>query len=325
MANAAVTTTGLFDADGHVVEDVGGIVQKLTGKYREVREEQLRAGFFNFHLFPPLGFLSSGPIVNTAMVARRPEEHGNDPASWLYFLDAVGIERTVLYPTAGLTAGRIRDLDYAVDLTRAYNDWMAETYIGHSSGRFQAAALLPMQVPGAAVAELRRAVTELGFRAATLPAHGLQNHLGSEQFFPIYEAAQELDVGLSCHGGIHDGFGFDDFNVFAAAHALGHPFSLLVSLGGMVFNGVFDRFPGLRVAYLEGGSAWILMAAERFSESFKAIQPADTKSVLHLKEGYAVKDYLAELMQNDRIVLGKISDDAKRRLRGGTAHIFYRL
>jgi predicted TIM-barrel fold metal-dependent hydrolase len=161
-----------------------------------------------------------------------------------------------------------------------------------------------MQVPEAAVAELERAVNELGFCAATLPAHGLQNHLGTYSYFPVYEAAQGLDVGLSCHGGIHDGFGFDDYNVFAPAHALGHPMSLLVSLGGMLFNQVFDRFPKLRVAFLEGGSAWVLMAAERFSESFKAIQPAEASRALQLRPGTSVGDYMIDLAQHDRLVLG---------------------
>src|SRR5262249_51987282 len=150
-------------------------------------------------------------------------------------------------------------------------DWMAETYLQHPSGKFQAAALLPMQVPDAAAAELRRAVDELGFHAAVLPAHGLVNHLGSDMYFPVYEAAQQLDVGLSFHGGVHDGFGFDDYNWMGAAHALGFPFALLITLGGLLFNSVFERFPGLRVACLEGGAAWTLMAAERFSESYGAI------------------------------------------------------
>jgi predicted TIM-barrel fold metal-dependent hydrolase len=363
-------TAEILDADGHIEEDILGIVERLTGKFRELREWQIRAGSINFKVFPPLGFLSSQPTVLEAVLTRRPEEHGKDPTSWEFFLDAVGIRRTVLYPTAGLAVGLVRDLDYAIDLCRAYNDWMAETYLRHPSGKFQAVALLPMQVPHAAAAELRRAVTELGFCAAMLPAHGLPNHLGSALYDPVYETAQELDVALSCHGGVHDGFGFDDFNVFAAAHALGHPFSLLISLGGMLFNGVFDRFPGLRVAYLEGGSAWILLAAERFSESFKAIRPPDTKNILQLKAGSSIRDYLTELMQDGRIVLGceggedhlataieyfdcvpfmyssdfphevdvasceheleelnelEISDDAKRKLRGDTARVFYRL
>jgi predicted TIM-barrel fold metal-dependent hydrolase len=298
--------SGLFDADGHVIEDVWGIVAGLPEKWRTGRERMLNNELARLHgmsIFPPLGYLSTIPTAGRSMQGRGPKETGRNPESWEYFLNAVNIERTVLYPTLGLTVGRVRDPEYAVVITRAYNDWMAETYLRHPSGKFQAAALLPMQAPTHAAAELRRAVTELGFRAAVLPAHGLPNHLGSEMYFPVYEAAQDLDVGLSCHGGIHDGFGFDDFNVFGAVHALGFPFSLLISLGGMLFNNVFERFPGLRVAYLEGGAAWILMAAERFSESYGATG-ALADNVLKLNEGTSVKDYLSELMKADRLVIG---------------------
>jgi predicted TIM-barrel fold metal-dependent hydrolase len=298
--------TGLFDADGHVMEDIHGIVAKLPDKWRTGRERLLKNPLSQLHgmsIFPPLGYLSTIPTAGRSMSQRGPKETGLDAESWEYFLTEVGIDRTVLYPTLGLTVGRLRDPEYAVAITRAYNDWMAETYLQHPSGKFQAAALLPLQVPAEAVKELHRVKNELGFAAAVLPAHGLPNHLGSEMFFPVYEAAQELDIALSCHGGIHDGFGFDDFNVFAAVHALGFPFGLLISLGGMLQNNVFERFPGLRVAFLEGGAAWILMAAERFSESFGAT-PSVADGVLHLPEGTSVRKYMAQLMQEGRIVIG---------------------
>lgn len=304
--DTTASPTGLFDADGHVMEDVRGIISKLPDKWRTGREKMLNSDLAKLHgmsIFPPLGFLSTIPTAGKAISARTPRETGLDADSWVYFLDAIGIERTVLYPTLGLTVGRIRDLDYVVAITRAYNDWISETYVQHPTGKFQAAALLPLQVPEAAVAELRRVVNDLGIKAAVLPAHGLANHLGSEMFFPVYEAAEELGVALSCHGGVHDGFGFDDFNAFGPVHALGFPFGLLISLGGMMFNQVFERFPGLRVAFLEGGAAWILMAAERFSESFGAT-PSLSDKVLALGEGVSVKDYMGDLMRQGRIVIG---------------------
>jgi predicted TIM-barrel fold metal-dependent hydrolase len=299
----------LLDADGHVLEDERSIAEHLGGTYGEVKRRQVAEGAaasLRGRVFPPLGFVSSMPIDEPAKRnrAERPEERGDTPQSWEYFLEAVGISKTVLYPSVGLAMGRVRDLGYAVALARAYNDWMAETYLRRPSGRFQAAALLPMQVPEAAAAELRRAVDELGFCAAVLPAHGLPNHLGSELYFPVYRQAQELDVALACHGGVHEGFGFDDFNVFAPVHAIGHPLSQMVSLAGMLFNRVFDLFPNLRVAFLEGGAAWILMASERFSESFRAIPPADPSISLQLHHGQRVRDYLVELMQGGRLVLG---------------------
>jgi predicted TIM-barrel fold metal-dependent hydrolase len=294
----------VVDGDGHIYEDVRGIVERLPEPYRAMRQAQI-AKMGSTRLFPPLGYLSAMPFEMAADEARAPEETGLGPDSWGYFLDAVGIDRTVLYPTLGLTVGQIRELDYAIAVTRAYNDWLAETYVRHPSGRFQAAALLPMQAPEAAAAELRRAVTELGFCAGVLPANGLVNHLGSEMYFPVYQAADELGVGLACHGGDgHGGLGLDDFNCFAAVHALCHPFSLLRALGGMVSNRVFELYPRLRVAYLEGGAAWTLVAAERMSESFKAMRPVNRGRVLRLDDGRSMADYLRDLAQADRIVFG---------------------
>jgi predicted TIM-barrel fold metal-dependent hydrolase len=300
-------TSRLTDADGHVLEDERAIAERLSGGYRDVWMSRIEhGGPWLGRLFPSVGYLSLMPVKGIGMVdlASQPTISGHDPESWERFLDAVGIETTVLYPTLGLAIGRVRDLGYAIDVTRAYNDWLAETYLQRPSGKFHAAALLPMQVPEAAVAELERCVTTLGFRAAVLPSQGLPNHLGSPQFWPVYEAAAALDVGLACHGGVHDGYGYDDFNAVAPVHAIGHPLGLLISLGGLLFNGVFDRYPTLRMAFLEGGSAWMLLAAERFSESFRAFQPADTSRTLQLEEGRLVKDYLIDLMLSDRLVVG---------------------
>ncbi|MBV8986340.1 MAG: amidohydrolase family protein [Acidimicrobiia bacterium] len=299
---------GLFDADGHVLEDVRGIIEKLPEPWHTGRARLLDNDLARLHgmsIFPPLGYLSTIPTAgrSAAATAREPGADGKTPESWEFFLNEVGIEKTVLYPTLGLTVGRLRDPDYAVAVTRAYNDWMAETYLQHPSGKFQAAALLPLVVPSDGADELRRAVQELGFCAAVLPAHGLPNHLGSDMFNPVYEAADELGVALSCHGGAHDGFGFDDFNAFAPVHALGFPFGLLISLGGMLFNKVFERFPNLRVAFLEGGAAWTLMAGERFSESYDSTGSLADR-VLQLKEGTSVRDYMAELMHEGRLVIG---------------------
>jgi predicted TIM-barrel fold metal-dependent hydrolase len=296
---------GLFDADGHVMEDIAGIIAKLPEPWRTGRERLFQNELSRLHgmsILPPLGYLSTIPTAGNTTMNRAPDA-GMNPGAWQGFLDEVGIVKTVLYPTLGLTIGRVRDVDYQIAIARAYNDWMAETYIQHESGKFNAAALLPLLRPSEAAAELRRVSEELGFCAAVLPSHGLPNHLGSEMFYPVYEAAEELDIAVSFHGGVHDGFGYDDFNVFAAVHALGFPFGLLITLAGLVFNGVYERYPGLRTAYLEGGAAWTLMAAERFSESYGAIRPMNP-NVLQLKEGTSVRDYMAELMHEGRLVIG---------------------
>ena len=77
----------------------------------------------------------------------------------------------VLYPTNGLSFGRVVSKDWAIELARAYNDWMHDEYVSKSS-RFQALGLIPLQEPAEAVKELRRIVKELGFCGAMLPSTG---------------------------------------------------------------------------------------------------------------------------------------------------------
>ena len=106
-----------------------------------------------------------------------------------------------------------------------------------------------------------------GNARAMLPSMGLPNHLGSKEYWPIYQEAERLGCALAIHGGCHSGMGLDHLNVYAPIHAMGHPMGIMIGLAGIVFNGIFDRFPNIRIAFLEGGVAWFLMAMERFDSS----------------------------------------------------------
>ena len=62
----------------------------------------------------------------------------------------------------------------------------------------------------------------------------------------------------------------ETMNVSTGANAIGHPMSIAIALAEMVLNNFFERFPGLRVAFLEGGPMWFLMALERLSRLRRA-------------------------------------------------------
>jgi predicted TIM-barrel fold metal-dependent hydrolase len=291
----------IVDADGHVWEDLQGIVRHLPAPYRADYERNPLV-VENF-LFPPLDHVHSMPVRVPVLETRTDNDVG--PAEWIAFLDEVGISQTVVYPTRALAMGHVRDNDFGVALARAYNEWLAETYVSHPSGRFSGVAVLPLLTPDRAVAELRHAVEVLGLKAGLINANGLPRPLGSREYWPLYEEAERLGCPLSFHGGSHDGLGLDDLNVYAPIHALGHPSSLLIALGGLVFNRVYERFPGLKTAYLEGGSAWVLVALERFAESARAFPTHNPNGdVLALPEGVGVDDHILELIRDGRIVIG---------------------
>src|SRR6185295_4047554 len=100
----------------------------------------------------------------------------------------------VAYPSSALSIGLVRELDLAVALSTAYNDW-AYDFCKASGNRVRYAAVIAPQVIPEAVKEIRRAVTEKGAVGVMMPTYVQQGlDLGQPQFDPIYAEAQELGV-----------------------------------------------------------------------------------------------------------------------------------
>ena len=250
----------IVDGDGHIMEDIDAMMEFLPSKFRDHPARGINAS-----LFPPLDHLHGGHFVETP--GRR--DRGGafvGPDGWDAFMRDLAIDSAVLYPTRGLAYGKIVSRDWAIATARAYNDWLYDTYCKRSP-RYKGVALIPLQEPEAAVEELRRAVTELGFVGAMLPTFGLPDHLGSKTYWPVYEEADRLGCAIAVHGGAHSGIGLDHMNVYAPVHALGHPYGQMIAFGGMLFNGVFDRFPNAKYGFLEGGIGWFITCLERFDRS----------------------------------------------------------
>ncbi|MFQ5684278.1 MAG: amidohydrolase family protein [Candidatus Binatia bacterium] len=285
-------TQMIVDGDGHVFEDLSAIMKLMPPPYRQ-----------KYRLsdpFPPLDHLHSAnlhdlPPGSFAKVG---------PDGWLEFLEDVGITSAVLYPTLGLSYGKVVSRDWAIELARAYNDWLHQTYVNRSP-RFKGMALIPLQEPEAAVEELRRTVKELGMCGAMLPSTGIQFHLGHKFYWPIYAEASRLGCCLGIHGGAHENLGLDDLNPYAPVHALGHPFGQMISFAGIVFNGICDKYPDVRLGFLEGGVAWLLSCLERFDRSYEThIQYDPRGEFLQLQNGEKVSEYVARQIKAGRIFVG---------------------
>ena len=289
----------IIDGDGHIFEDGEAIARHFPYSAAGGR---LRSGVFplNSHIQYSLTRTPPGAFATT------PEGRFQNPGpeGWLEFMDQIGLRYAVLFPTAGQRIGRIVDRDYANGAARAYNDWLAETYLQRDS-RFKGIALVPMHDAEAALAELDRAYTQLGMCGVLFPATGVHLNLGAKPYWPVYAEAARLGCPVVVHGGGHWDLGMDTMNVSTGANAIGHPMSLAIALAEMLLNNLFDRFAGLRVAYLEGGPLWLLMALERLSRSYEAGTPINPRGeLLQLPEGQTVAAYLRDLIEAGRLVVG---------------------
>ena len=247
-----MTKSKVIDADGHIYENHEEIEEYFEGKYRGMRRARA------YPLFPSLDGWPRG------LGAGRPDKvTETKPEDVIKFVDNMGLESTVLYPTAALAIGLVQEPAWACAVSRAYNNWFHDRYIKKDS-RLKGVAVLPIQDPAKAAEELRYAVEKLDMVGAFLPsAMVMSKAFGHADFAPIFRAAEELGVPLGVHGAPSRGFGFDFFEDQGQVHALEHPFPLMIQFTSIICDGVLEkisqtenRLPRsrLRLAALHDGS-----------------------------------------------------------------------
>jgi uncharacterized protein len=239
----------VIDADGHVQESMPGLREFLDPRWR-------RSKFF------------PGDVWDRDLRGKLGQDP-KGPGDQLAAIDADGVDVTVMYPTAGLSIGTLREPDFATALTRAYNDWLFN-FCQTDPDRLKYVALIAPQDAVAAADELRRAVTERGAVGAMLPTYvPLRPDWGHSYYDPIYAAAQDLDVGLGFHATMHESIGAQRFTNFINVHTVGHPVEQLMALCGTVVGGVLERFPRLRLAFFESGIGWVPYIMDRLDEEIE--------------------------------------------------------
>lgn len=170
-------------------------------------------------------------------------------------MDERGIDLQVLSPNP-LTFLPHVDADTAIDFGRRHNDAVA-TLVSRHPDRLAGLAQLPMQDPATAVAELRRAVGELGLRGAYIGTD-LGRPLDDPEFDPVYGACVDLDVPLFVHpapGGIDAPRRDDRLARFDGDLWLGFAYEEALAVTALVLGGVLERHPGLDVCVSHGGGA----------------------------------------------------------------------
>lgn len=273
----------VVDADSHFVEPLDLFSKRVDSKYRDMalRFEQRGGELAIVIEGKPLPTFGGEKIVekllgNLAGFGER--EKGTtldefDPAwftnpDWqdmgkrVRFLDEEGIDAQVIFPSFFiLIDGLIGDPSLATAHSRAYNDWAFEQCSAHNT-RLYPAAHVTLQDPLGVVKELQR-VAKLGFRTAMLNAvpHRRMSY-GNSAYDPVWAAAQDLDISVGIHiANAPEFVGFQWYQDHERPELL---FPGMCSFLGprlalttMMVDGVFERFPKLRVATIEARVGWV--------------------------------------------------------------------
>jgi predicted TIM-barrel fold metal-dependent hydrolase len=299
----------VIDADAHKVENpmifrdyvdpayrnrIGMIVDRLGDQRARVMDYNPVTGTTDLpRIFPkPEGFGKGGfrtlhpeTTLGALFNSRRIQD-----------MDQEGVDVHVIYGTFNLTFSSIFDKDLAVALCKAYNDYMAED-CRKWGDRLKPIGVVPLQDVDEAVKEMYRCVNELGMvGVATSPNIPIPHpaapnafpevrtckHISHPDFYPILEAAVDLDIALGLHGGPGSdmvGGIADHMETFVLNHIFVQRNQQQMAMARMVFDGAFEKFPTLRIGFVEGGCGWLPDLSHSFHEHWeKRIRDFDPKN-----------------------------------------------
>ncbi len=289
----------VVDADAHKLENPLVIRDYIPAEYRDraqlvvdqLGDQRMQIRDFNpatgkndlLRIYPQAQGLGKGGFRNLhpettlgAMFNKVRIEH----------MDQEGVDYHVIFGTWNLCFSSYLDKDLAVALCRAYNDYMAEDCRGYG-GRLLPIGVIPMQDVQEAVKEMHRCVKELGMIGVSIAPNMAIPHPAAPEAFPeirtcktishpdfepIWQAAVELDIALTIHGGPGSymvGGLADHMETFVLSHIFVQRNQQQMALARLVFDGVFEKYPTLRVGFLEGGCGWIPDLAHAFHEHWE--------------------------------------------------------
>ncbi|MGH7873107.1 MAG: amidohydrolase family protein, partial [Candidatus Binatia bacterium] len=225
---------------------------------------------------PKLSVAESSP--GEAEVADRyakPLARDYDAVSQLEAMDIEGLDVAVLFRTFPLHCDDSIEAEYANDLCRAWNDWMAD-FCKANPKRLRPSALITLHDVDRAVDETRRAIGELGAIGLCLvpePTNG--RHIHDRYYDPVWREAEKLGVPICFHPAanpnteqaVHRFKGHS--NEAVLINAFRNPVELMLAVGSFCAGGVLERFPKLRVAFLEGNCGWLPWALYRLDERWE--------------------------------------------------------
>ncbi len=143
--------------------------------------------------------------------------------------------------------------EHALDLARRLNDHLAEIVAEHPQ-RFVGLATVPLQDPQLAIAELERAVGVLGLDGVEIGSHVNDWELGQPELFPFFSRAAELGAAIFVHP--WEMLGGARLKRYWLAWLVGMPAETAAAACSLVFSGVVERLPALRIALAHGGGSF---------------------------------------------------------------------
>jgi len=267
----------VISADSHITEHPDTYVAHIDAAWRD-RAPRMVDGGEKGDLFVIDGMSQPIAMGLVAAAGKPPEEittdgvrfdelhrGGWDPDARLAEQDTDGVAAEIIYPTVGMLLCNHSDFDYKKACFDAYNRWIT-AYCDRHPARLLGCGQTAMRTPAEGVEDLH-AIRAMGLRGVMMPGNPAEEDYDSEIYNPVWEAAIELDLPLSFH----------ILTTRSDAPVRGPRINSFLSIirgnqdimGTLIFGGVFERYPALKVVCVEADAGWVPHYMYRMDHAYK--------------------------------------------------------
>ncbi|HEV7300285.1 MAG TPA: amidohydrolase family protein [Tepidisphaeraceae bacterium] len=229
----------------------------------EEAREMMRQGLSGS---PGTGYSNPFGVTRRDAECKDPNKIGVD------HLDKYGIRYGILQPP-GMKASLTNQPDAANAIARAWNDWQINTWLA-ADKRILGSVCINVNDPQAAVKEIRRAGAHPQMVQVNVSGES-RDLYGHRRYFPIYEAMSEMNLPLCLHpgqeGSMNSATPVGRPSTYFEWHTI-IPLTFQAHLVSLVLEGVFEKFPKMKLVLCEGGVAWLPHTIWRMDKNFKALR-----------------------------------------------------
>ncbi len=218
-----------------------------------------------------------------------PQEHMKD-------MDIDGVDVSIVFPTIGLALYGVPDSELLTSLIRNYNDWVAE-FCSPFPKRLKGIGMVNIDNVQDGIKELERCA-KMGLAGALITVYPPEDRsYDYPEYEPLWAAAQDLAIPLNMHIGTnrpHGGQEFLDFESASRTFFSNVDHWIRMSLGYLIFTGVFERYPKLQVGSVEMELSWAPHFLDRLDYTYIERPPRDRSprdSWTHFKNDMLPSDY----------------------------------
>ena len=266
----------VISADSHITEHPETYSKYIDAKWRD-RAPKMVNSAEKGDLFVIDGMDRPIAMGLVAAAGKPPEElseagvtfdelhrGGWDPTARIAEQQQDGVSAEIIYPTVGMMLCNHKDFDYKKACFDAYNRWIAE-YCDANPLRLLGCGQTAMRSPEEGIADLR-AIKQLGLRGVMMPGMPAEHDYDSEIYNPFWEAAIELNLPLSFH-----------ILTMKSGPVRGPRINSFLSIirgnqdimGTLIFGGVFERYPELKIVCVEADAGWVPHYMYRMDHAYK--------------------------------------------------------